>query len=69
VDVMTMGIIITLVAVATFVVGVVAGIVLTVEHYGRVRAQQQADEERLAELQELYAAWAALRRNDQRPDM
>jgi hypothetical protein len=40
--------------------GVTAGILLTVAHREHVRAQQRAEEDRLAEQQELYAAWARI---------
>lgn len=48
-------------------VGILVGIRLTIERYERIRAQRQADEERLAEVEELYAAWAALRNRDRQP--
>jgi hypothetical protein len=38
--------------------GITAGILLTNAHRTHVRAQWQAEEDRLTEQQELYAAWA-----------
>jgi alkylation response protein AidB-like acyl-CoA dehydrogenase len=63
-----MGIIVTLALLAALAAGAGMGILLTVGHYARARAQQQADEQKLAEFQELYAVWAALRNKGQRPD-
>jgi alkylation response protein AidB-like acyl-CoA dehydrogenase len=63
-----MGIIVTLALLAALAAGTGMGILLTVGHYARARAQQQADEQKLAEFQELYAVWAALRNKGQRPD-
>jgi hypothetical protein len=40
--------------------GITAGILLTVGHRAHVRAERQAEEDRLAEQQELYAAWAMI---------
>ena len=40
--------------------GVTGGILLTVAHRAHVRAERQAEEDRLAEQQELYAAWAMI---------
>jgi hypothetical protein len=40
--------------------GVTAGILLTVAHREHVRAERRAEEDRLAEQQELYAAWAMI---------
>jgi hypothetical protein len=40
--------------------GMMAGILLTIAHREHVRAQRQAEEDRLAEQQELYAAWAMI---------
>jgi hypothetical protein len=62
-----MGIIVTVALLAVLAAGVGMGILLTVGHYARARAQQQADEKKLAEFQEMYAVWAALRNNGQRP--
>jgi hypothetical protein len=66
---MTMGIIVTLALLAAIAAGVGMGILLTAGHDARLRAQQQADEEKLAEFQEVYAVWAALRNKGQRPGM
>jgi hypothetical protein len=46
--------------------GLTAGILLTVAHREHVRAQQRAEEDRLAEQQELYAAWARTRAHPHR---
>jgi len=40
--------------------GITAGILLTIAHREHIRAERQADEDRLAEQQELYAAWAMI---------
>ena len=40
--------------------GLTAGIMLTVAHRAHVRAERQAEEDRLAEQQEMYAAWAMI---------
>jgi hypothetical protein len=40
--------------------GITGGILLTVAHRAHVRAERQAEEDRLAEQQELYAAWAMI---------
>jgi hypothetical protein len=42
-------------------IGIAVGVIMTIEHYRAVEARQHADEEELAEVEELYAAWAALR--------
>jgi len=41
--------------------GAVAGILLTVRHYEHRHAERQAEEDRLADVRELLAAWAMLR--------
>ena len=41
--------------------GAVAGILLTIQHYEHLAAEMRADEDALAEVQELYAAWAMIR--------
>ena len=66
---MTMEIIVALALLAAVAAGVGMGILLTVGHFARARARQQADEEKLAEFQELYAVWAGLRNKGQRPDL
>lgn len=54
--------IINLLALLTIVAaGAVAGVMLTVRHYGHIEAERQAEEDRLAEMEELYAAWAIIR--------
>ena len=50
--------IIDLLAVMILAAGLMAGFLITVGHRAHVRAQRQAEEDRLAEQQELYAAWA-----------
>jgi hypothetical protein len=40
--------------------GMMAGILFTIARREHVRAQRQAEEDRLAEQQELYAAWAMI---------
>jgi hypothetical protein len=44
--------------------GAVAGILLANRHYEHRRAELQADEERLADVKELLAAWARLRKEN-----
>jgi hypothetical protein len=39
---------------------ITAAILLTVAHRGHIRAERQAEEDRLSEEQELYAAWAMI---------
>jgi len=54
--------IIDLLAVLTMLVtGAVGGILLTIRHYEHLHAEWQAEEERLAEQQELHAARAMIR--------
>jgi hypothetical protein len=43
---------------AIMTAGVAGGILLAIQHRAHVHAEQQADEDALAEVQELYAAWA-----------
>lgn len=50
-----------LVLVTVLAMGAVAGMLLTVRHFEHIQAERQADEDRLAEFQELYAAWAEIR--------
>ena len=38
-----------------------AGILLGIQHRAHIRAELQAQEDALAEVQELYAAWATMR--------
>ena len=40
--------------------GITAGVLLTALHREHVRAERQAEEDRLAEQEELYAAWAMI---------
>ena len=63
-----MAVIIALALVAMFALGFAVGFRVSIERYEWTQAQRQADEERLAEEEELYAALAAvqahsLRRN------
>jgi hypothetical protein len=44
----------------TLPAGITVGILLTSAHRAHLRAERQAEEERLAEQQELYAAWAMI---------
>jgi hypothetical protein len=41
--------------------GAAGGILLTIQHYAHLHARLQADEDALAEVAELYAAWAMMR--------
>jgi hypothetical protein len=41
--------------------GAAIGALLSVRHREHLRAEQQAEEDHLAEIQELYAAWAMIR--------
>jgi hypothetical protein len=50
-----------------FSAGIVLGILLTIARYQTAETRRQADEEELAELEELYAAWAALRAGVHQP--
>jgi hypothetical protein len=43
------------------VAGAGAGVLLAIQHRLHVRAELEADEAALTEVQELYAAWARLR--------
>jgi len=53
--------------VAALAAGIAVGVLLAVLHYQAVQARQHADQARLAEVEELYAAWAALRARTRRP--
>jgi hypothetical protein len=50
-----------LVLLTVLAMGAVAGILLTIWRYEHIHAERQADEDHLAEVQELYAAWAVIR--------
>jgi type II secretory pathway component PulK len=52
---------------AALAVGIAVGVLLTIIHYQAVEARQHADQAKLAEVEELYAAWAALRARTRRP--
>lgn len=56
-----MQIIFVLLLLGAVTMGIGIGVVLTVEHYQAMKARQHANEEELAEIEELYAAQAALR--------
>jgi hypothetical protein len=55
---MIMNLLVVLTILAT---GAVAGILLTVRRSQHIHAEWQAEQERQAEAQELYAAWALIR--------
>jgi hypothetical protein len=46
--------------------GITGVVVLTVAHRAHVRAERQAEEDCLAEQQELYAAWAMVHGHSRR---
>jgi hypothetical protein len=48
-------------------VGIAVGVLLTSAWHQLAEARRQADEEELAELEQLYAAWAALRAGNHWP--
>lgn len=50
-----------LVLLTVLAMGALAGILLTVRQYEHRQAERQADEDHLAEVRELYAAWAVIR--------
>jgi hypothetical protein len=50
-----------LILLTALAMGTLAGILLTVRRYEHRQAETQADEDHLAEVQELYAAWAMIR--------
>jgi hypothetical protein len=50
-----------LVLLTILAMGAVAGILLTVWRDEHIHAEWQADEDHLAEVQELYAAWTMIR--------
>jgi len=59
-----------LILLTALAMGALAGILLTVRRYEHRQAERQADEDHLAEVRELYAAWAMIRRRnsgEQRP--
>ena len=53
--------------VAALAVGIAAGVLLTIIHHQAVEDRQHADQAKLAEVEELYAAWAALKARTRRP--
>jgi hypothetical protein len=61
-----MAVIIALVLVAVFALGFAVGFRVSVERYEWTRAQRQADEENLAEAEELYAALAVVQAHSHR---
>lgn len=50
-----------LILLTALAMGALAGILLTVLRYEHRQAERQADEDHLAEVRELYAAWAMIR--------
>jgi hypothetical protein len=50
----------------TFAAGIVAGVTLTIARYQAIATRQDAYEEEMAEAEELFAAWAALRADARR---
>jgi hypothetical protein len=61
-----MAVIIALALIAMFALGFLVGFRMSIERYEWTQAQRQADEEKLAEKEELYAAWAALKAHSHR---
>jgi len=53
-----------LILLTVLAMGALAGILLTVRQYEHRQAERQADEDHLAEVRELYAAWAMMRRRN-----
>jgi len=53
--------------VAALAAGIAVGVLLAVIHHQAAEARQHADQAKLAEVEELYAAWAALRARTRRP--
>lgn len=64
---MVMHIIFVVLLLGAFAIGITIGVMLTVARYQAMAARQDADEEELAEVAELFAAWAALRAGTCRP--
>lgn len=58
---MVMHIIFVVLLLGAFAGGICAGVTLTIARYQAMAARQDAYEEELAEVTELFAAWAALR--------
>jgi Mn2+/Fe2+ NRAMP family transporter len=56
-----MHIIFVLLLLGMFAAGVAAGVTLTIARHQAITTRQNAYEEELAEVEELFAAWAALR--------
>jgi hypothetical protein len=50
-----------LILLTALAMGALAGVLLTVRRYEHRQAERQADEDHLAEVRELYAAWAMIR--------
>jgi hypothetical protein len=48
-------------------VGIVLGVLMTKARYQMAEVRRQAAEEELAQVEELYAAWAALKAGVHRP--
>jgi type II secretory pathway component PulJ len=53
-----------LILLTALAIGALAGILLTVRRYEHRQAERQADEDHLAEVRELYTAWAMIRRRN-----
>jgi len=53
-----------LILLTALAMGALAGVLLTVRRYEHRQAERQADEDHLAEVRELYAAWAVIRRRN-----
>ena len=52
---------------AALAAGIAVGVILTAGHHRAVEVRQHTEEEELAEVEELYAVWAALRAGMRRP--
>ena len=50
-----------------FIVGIAAGVILARARYQLAEDRRLAEEENLAEVEELYAAWAAMRKGGRQP--
>lgn len=59
-------IILVVLLLGTFATGIAAGVTLTIARYQAIVTRQDAYEEEMAEVEELFAAWAALRADARR---